>query len=204
MSRRDRRSVQAPPDLTSLLDVLFILIFAALIRTAAVQQAAAKPAPPVPPPVLPPPVKLESQQLQARALSSLAKELASRPYVIARIAATGTLTELELGDKLTKLTTPLLEHSPDPDVGLAYLGDRAEELRICRVISTQLNVAELGGYLVVLAPDKHLADLPHALYEGLRRDIDRCLRDQQALAVLVDPTLEQTKPEPTAPKPEAP
>jgi len=100
------------------------------------------------------------------------------------------VTALELGDQVTKLDTPLLEHSPDPDIGIAYLGDRAAELRVCRVIGVQLGAPDLAKYLVIIAPDQHLADLPHALYEGLRRDIDRCLADQQALAVLVDPSVE--------------
>jgi hypothetical protein len=188
--RHRRRFVHAAPDLTSLFDVLFILIFAALIRTAAVQQAAAQPAPHPAPPIpvpKPPPVKLATAELQAAALADLGKQLAARPYVVVRVSAAGTITALELGDKLTQLDTPLLEHSPDPDIGLAYLGDRAAELRICRVIATQLGVPDLARFLVIVAPDKHLADLPHALYEGLRRDVDRCLADQSALAVLVDP-----------------
>ncbi|HET7502744.1 MAG TPA: hypothetical protein VFK02_17100 [Kofleriaceae bacterium] len=37
---RARRHVRRPPDLTSLFDVLFIVVFAALIRAAAVQHAA--------------------------------------------------------------------------------------------------------------------------------------------------------------------
>jgi hypothetical protein len=192
--RHRRRFVHAAPDLTSLFDVLFILIFAALIRTAAVQQAGAQPAPhPVPaiPVPKPPPVKLANADLQAAALTDLGKQLAARPYVVVRVSAAGAITALELGDQLTKLDTPLLEHSPDPDIGLAYLGDRAAELRICRVIATQLGVADLARFLVIVAPDKHLADLPHALYEGLRRDIDRCLADQSALAVLVDPMVGQ-------------
>lgn len=195
--RRARRHVRVPPDLTSLFDVLFIVIFAALIRAAAVEQAAAEAATPPAPKPLPPPVKLATADLQAAALADLGKQLASRPYVVVRIAATGAISALELGDTVTPLATPLLEHSPDPDIGLAYLGDRAAELRICRVIAVQLAVPELARYLVILAPDKHLADLPHALYEGLRRDIDRCLADQQALAVLVDPTVGQ----PPAPTP---
>lgn len=190
--RPRRRYVHAAPDLTSLFDVLFILVFAALIRTAAVQQAVAaeKAAPPPPKPAVPPPppVELASAQLHTAALSDLGKQLASRPYVVVRVAATGTLTALELGDKITKLDTPLLEHSPDPDIAVAYLGERAAELRVCRVIAVQLGLPDLARYLVILAPDKHLADLPHALYEGLRRDIDRCLTDQHALAVLVDPS----------------
>ncbi|HEY5949722.1 MAG TPA: hypothetical protein VIV40_29710 [Kofleriaceae bacterium] len=190
--RRARRHVRVPPDLTSLFDVLFIVIFAALIRAAAVEKAAAEAATPKPV-VQPPPVKLANAQLQAAALADLGKQLASRPYVVARISS-GAITALELGDKITKLDTPLLEHSPDPDVAIAYLGDRAAELRICRVIAVQLVTADLAGYLVIIAPDQHVADLPHALYEGLRRDIDRCLADQQALAVLVDPSVEAAAP----------
>lgn len=200
--RHRRRFVHTAPDLTSLFDVLFILIFAALIRTAAVQQAAAQPPPPPPPkpkPVPPPPVKLATAQLQAAALADLGKQLASRPYVVVRVSGAGAITALEISDKVTKLDTPLLEHSPDPDVALAYLGDRAAELRVCRVIAVQLGVPDLARFLVIIAPDVHLADLPHALYEGLRRDIDRCLTDQQALAVLVDPSVASVPSTPSTP-----
>jgi hypothetical protein len=197
--KKRRRYVHVPPDLTSLFDVLFILIFAALIRTAAVSQAAAQSA--APQPVSPlPPVKLANAQLQAAALADLGKQLASRPYVVVRIS-TSTMTSLEIGDKHIKLTTPLLEHNPDPDIAITYLGDRAAELRICRVIATQLAVSDLGNYLVIIAPDQHVADLPHALYDGLRRDIDRCLTDQQALAVLIDPSIETTGTSPPATPP---
>jgi hypothetical protein len=192
VSRRSRRHVRVPPDLTSLFDVLFIVIFAALIRAAAVEQAAAQAATPKPKQPSPPPVQLATAQLHTAALADLGTQLAARPYVVVRIA-NGAITALEIGDKITKLDTPLLEHSPDPDIGIAYLGDRAAELRICKVIAGQFAAADLAGYLVILAPDQHLPDLPHALYEGLRRDIDRCLADQQALAVLVDPSVE-TKP----------
>ncbi len=191
-----RRYVHAGPDLTSLFDVLFILVFAALIRTAAVQQAAAAataqppPAPAPARPAEPPAVKLASAQLHAAALANFGQQLAARPYVVVRVAAAGTLTGLEVDNQVTKLDTPLLEHSPDPDVAVAYLGERAAELRVCRVIAVQLGLPDLSRYLVIIAPDQHLADLPHALYEGLRRDIDRCLSDQHALAVLVDPSVE--------------
>ena len=197
--RRARRHVRVPPDLTSLFDVLFIVIFAALIRAAAVEQAAAQAAtPPVPKPQ-PPPVELANADLQAAALADLGQQLAARPYVVVRVSK-GAIKSLELGDNITTLDTPLLEHSPDPDVSIAYLGDRAAELRICRVIQVQVGVPDLAQYLVIIAPDQHLPDLPHALYEGLRRDIDRCLADQQALAVLVDPSV-QAK---TAPRGAAP
>ena len=198
---RSRRHAHRPPDLTSMFDVLFIVVFAALIRAAAVEQAAAQAAtPPVKP--LSPPVKLASAQLQEAALADLGKQLAARPYVVVRVGASA-IKAIELGDKITSLDTPLLEHSPDPDVAIAYLGDRAAELRICRVIAVQLRVPDLASYLVIIAPEQHLADLPHALYEGMRRDIDRCLAEQQALAVLVDPSVE-TKAGAPAPQGAAP
>lgn len=205
--RRQRRHVRVPPDLTSLFDVLFIVIFVALIRAAAADKAAAEAAAPPPKPAVPPPpVELASAQLHTAALADLGKQLASRPYVVVRVAASGNLTGLELGDKVTKLDTPLLEHDPDPDIGLAYLGERAAELRVCRVIAVQLGLPDLARYLVIFAPDQHLADLPHALYEGLRRDIDRCLTEQHALAVLVDPSALTSPgaPTPGAPTPGAP
>jgi hypothetical protein len=185
--------VRQPPDLTSLIDVLFIVIFAALIRAVSVEQAAAQAAAAPPPKPLPPPVTLATAELHDAALADLGKQLASRPYVVVRVTA-GSITALEADDSITKLDTPLLEHSPDPDITISYLGDRAADTRICRVVALQLRVTDLSSYLVIIAPDKHLADLPHALYEGLRRDIDRCLADQQALAVLVDPSVETTSP----------
>src|SRR5262249_49890108 len=69
-----------------------------------------------------------------------------------------------------------------------YLGDRAAELRVCRLATLHLGLADLSGYLVIVAPDRPLADLPHALYEGLHRDLDRCLSDQRGIAALVDPS----------------
>lgn len=170
--RRTRRSAK-PPDLTSLFDVLFIVIFAALIRAAAVQQAAAEPAP------LPPPEPLDPASLHARALV----ELGARPAVVVRVSAAGTVTAIEADGQTTQLDVPLLEHVADPDVAVAYLGDRSLELRMCRIAALHLGVAELASYLVIVAPAARLADLPHALYDGLHRDLDRCA----GLAVIVEP-----------------
>lgn len=196
--RARRRFVNPAPDLTSLFDVLFILVFAALIRAAAVQQAAAAQPPPAPEPPPkpappPPPVELATAELHAAALADLGKQLASRPYVVVRVSAAGTITGLETGGNVKPLDTPLLEHSPDPDIVLAYLGDRSSELRVCRVVAVHLGEPDLARYLVIVAPDRELADLPHALYTGLRRDIERCFADQQALAVLVDPSAARTQ-----------
>jgi hypothetical protein len=162
MTRRARR--QPPPDLTSLFDVLFIVIFAALIRAAAAQHAAeAKPLP------LPPPKPLDPASLQARA----GTQVAQRPTVIVRVGVDGRTTE--------PVIDSLLEPSQDPDVALSYRGD------ICSLVHAHDPTLDLAAALVIIAPAARLADLPHALYEGLRRDVDRCLQDHHGLAVIVEP-----------------
>jgi hypothetical protein len=182
--RRSRRARQPPPDLTSLFDVLFIVIFAALIRAAAVQQAAAQP--PAPPPK-PQPQPMDPRSLQARALASIDKQLAARPAIVVRVSAAGTITALERDGQTIALDVPLLEHVADPDVAVAYLGDRSAELRACRVAALHANLPDLANYLVVIAPDRPLAELPHALHDGLHRDVDRCLSEQHGIAVIVTP-----------------
>lgn len=183
---RPRRHVRRPPDLTSLFDVLFIVVFAALIRAAAVEHAAARPPEPPPrpsAPVIPPAVAA----LRQRALADLEAQLASRTALVVRITKDGTIDALEVEGKRIALAAPLLEHSPDPDIVVAYLGDRSADLRVCRIAALHLGVTELSRYLVILAPALAFADLPHALFDGLHRDLDRCLTEQHGLAALVDP-----------------
>ena len=179
MTRQRRRHV--PPDLTSLFDVLFIVIFAALIRAAAAQHAAAEAAPPP----APQPAPLDPASLQARAVA----ELGQRPSIVLRVSGAGTLTALEANGAVQPLDVPLVEPSRDPDVALSYLGDRSAELRACRIAQLHLGVPDLARYLVIVAPERALADLPHALFDGLHRDVDRCLAEQHGLAVIVDPTV---------------
>jgi hypothetical protein len=180
-----RRARYRPPDLTSLFDVLFIVVFAALIRAAAVENAAAHPpAQPRPSaPATPPAVGA----LRQRALSELGADLAARTALVVRIRGDGTVEALEAGDRRIALDAPLLEHNPDPDVAVAYLGDRTAELRVCHIAAVHLGTPELSRYLVIIAPQLPLADLQHALYEGLHRDLDRCMTEQHGLAALVDP-----------------
>ena len=180
-----------PPDLTSLFDVLFIVIFACLIRAAGAEHAVAQTLAPPPrrPPVAVAP--LDPASLHARALGQLDRELAAKTAVVVRIAAAGTITALESGGKVEPLDVPLLEHEPDPDVEVAYLGDRSSALTVCGVVAVHLGAAdgELRDYLVIIAPALALDDLPHALYEGLFRDVERCQTDHHGLAVIVDPTM---------------
>ena len=183
-----RRRVHRTADLTSLLDVLFILIFASLIRTAALQNAEANEAPPAKPVVpMPPQPPAEIAALRTRALANLDQQLASRTPLVIRVSPQGVLVAIEADGKKLPLDVPLLEHSPDPDIGVAYLGERSAELRVCRVAALHLQAKDLAAYLVIIAPAAPLADLPHALYQGLHRDLDRCLTDQRGLATIVDP-----------------
>ena len=183
---RSRRRVRQPPDLTSLFDVLFIVVFVALIRAAAAQSMAAqppvKPVTPQPPP--PPP---EIAQLRTEALANLEKDLEGRTPIVLRVSAEGAITALEIGGEKRPLDVPLLEHSADPDAAIAYLGDRSAELRVCRIAAVHLGVADLSKWLVIISPAIALADLKRALVRGLQEDLLRCA-EQHGIATIVDPT----------------
>jgi hypothetical protein len=185
VSARYTRHVRRPPDLTSLFDVLFIVVFAVLIRGAAVQQEAEamRPKPPQPGPPPPPP---DLAALRERALAAVAASVAERQPLVARVTSAGKQVGLELADRDVALDVPLLEHSPDPDVALAYLGDRSADLRLCRIAALHLGVPDLAAFLVIVTPDAPHADLRRALHEGLRRDTERCLADQRGIAVMID------------------
>lgn len=188
--------------MTSLIDVLFILVFASLVQTAAARKSASTsptPAPtPTPAPVAAPvivdagapldagPLVTDRGALRDQALSALATSLAIRPVLIARVTRDGMLTALELPDRTIALGVPLLERVPDRDVVVAYLGDRSPDLQICRIASLRLG-EDLHPYLVVIAPEVGLADLQVALVTGLAHDAARCQRDQGVAAVVVDP-----------------
>jgi len=60
---------------------------------------------------------------------------------------------------------------------------------LCRIAARRLGAADLARYLVIVAPAAALDDLPEALFEGLHRDLDRCLSELRGLAALVDPTM---------------
>ncbi|MEZ4361161.1 MAG: hypothetical protein R3B48_13330 [Kofleriaceae bacterium] len=199
-----RRAVPAPSSLTSLVDVLFILVFAALVQRAAASasSSAALPAPvvaPIGPPASarwqPPPA---NEELRQRAIRELAAAMQGRPAVIARVTARGVLTSLELaqsagdappapGARLA-LELPLLERVEDPDIAVGYLGDRDATRRICALIAARLPEALAESALVVIAVDESLRDLMIALVGGLRRDVERCGHDHGAAAVLLDST----------------
>jgi hypothetical protein len=209
---RIRRRVRRPPDLTSLFDVLFIVVFVALIRAATAQQAAEAPPPiptPEPPkrPPQPPQPPPDVAALRTRALATFGAELAARTPLVIRVAiapadtgsAAGSarITGIEADGKRLAVDIPLLELSADPDVEVAYLGDRSADLRLCRVAALRLSAADLARYLVIVSPDRPLSDGKHALRDGLLRDLDRCFSEQRGLATIVPPA----PPEPPKNKP---
>jgi hypothetical protein len=177
-----RRRQNRGPDLTSLIDVLFILVFAALIQTASHvpdEVEAAEPEP-EPAPVVDAGVPDAASQIPT-------PELAGRIVVLARVDAGGILTALEVAGGAIQVGLPLVEPSPDPDVVLAYAGDRSPDLRVCRIVALTIAVPDLSNHVVVITTARPLEELTHALAEGLRRDVGRCLADQAGLAILVDP-----------------
>jgi hypothetical protein len=115
------------------------------------------------------------------------RDLAARDTVIIRISTAGMVTALEHAHAVTPLDVPLLEHDADPDVAITYLGERSAELRLCRIAALHLPDIDLAQQLVIFAPAAPLADLPHALFDGLHRDVERCLTEQHGLAVVVEP-----------------
>lgn len=193
MSRR------GPPryaSLTSLLDVLFILLFAALVQSAQlVAQADAGPPAPAPGEAEAqattdagiPAVDSPRSPLRERALARLAESMRARRIVYAHVSATGTLVAIAPEDGAhIELGVPLVARVSDPDVGVAYLGDDSAALRICSLVRTQLGLADLDQHIVVIVPERPLVELVVALVEGLRRDQARCLADDGAPAVLLD------------------
>jgi hypothetical protein len=194
-----RAAPLAPSSLTSLVDVLFILVFAALVQRAATverkPEAEVEPAEPAvaaasawrPPP--------QTEALRQAAISTLANELQQRPALIARVSRRGVLISLEIpaeGRAVIPVELPLIEPVSDPDVAIGYVGARDASRRICAVAAAQLAAAgaptaTLEGMLVVIAVDAPLAELTVALVNGLRRDVEHCLSAHRAAAVLLDP-----------------
>jgi hypothetical protein len=197
---RSKRHVRRPPDLTSLFDVLFIVVFVALIRAAAAQHEVARLTPPPPPPKPAPPGPPPTvAALRTKALADLDRELAARTPLVVRISAQverdrvkGTLAALEHEGQTIPLDVPLLADSRDPDVEVAYLGETSAELRVCRIAAVHLRLPDLAHHLVIVVPDRPYADLKRAagsraLFEGLEHDVTRCFTEQRGIAALLDP-----------------
>lgn len=209
---RTRRTVQYAP-LTSLLDVMFILVFASLIHSAALEKkhseaatiekpappptpaAPAAPAPPVDPAVQ---AARDAEELRRAALAQMVTGLEGRSPVVVRIGRDGQLRGLERvsdGRVVTApLGLPLVERVPDPDVALVYLGERPDGPHLCSLLRLHLGARDLSDTMIIVAPDVPLAQLPVALALGLQRDAERCPADQRGIAVIVDPRAARAAP----------
>jgi hypothetical protein len=211
-------------ELTSLLDVLFIVVFAALVhasglvdraRRAPKLTSAKRPKARPARPTAPGPdagvatdgaaarrvsARADPQALRRSAASALVAASARAGVVRVRVSAAGRITGLtvESGGLTRTLVVdmPLLERVPDPNVGVAYLGHRSAALRVCTAVRRALGWPTLRGALVILQPVKPLAELQVALVEGLRADQNRCYREERGLAVILDsdPDNEKTAP----------
>jgi len=209
--RRGRPLVQYST-MTSFLDVLFLLVFAALIHAADLAQkaSAARDRPKAPPAaVAPVPVPsgpaaaIDPERLRKVAVAEILAGLESRQAVVARLGADGRLRQLERRQDgapvVTPVELPLVERVPDPDIALVYLGERSPDLRLCSLIRLQLGTPDLADTIVIVALDLPLDRLPLALARGLQRDVDRCTGDQRGVAVLLDPRAAGEPPAPPAP-----
>lgn len=197
------RHVRRPPDLTSLFDVLFIVVFAALIRAAAVENAAAHPPVPAPPRPSAPETPPQVAALRQRALANIDADLAARIPLVVRISRDGTIESIEAGGTQRRLVAPLVEPSPNPELRLAYSGDISPQQRVCRIAAREVGAADLSRYLVIMVPAVALNDLPESLHDGLYRDLKRCRDEQNGEAALVDPTTLPAA-HPAGPAPAAP
>jgi len=207
-----RRTVQYAP-LTSMLDVMFILVFASLIHGAALEKRSSEAAvveKPVEKPSLPPAAQppapadpavqaaRDAEELRRAAMDQLVTGLEGRSPVVARIGRDGRLRALDrvTGGNVVSmpLGLPLLERVPDPDIALVYLGDRHDGPRLCSLLRLHLGARDLSDTLIIVAPDVPLEQLSVALARGLQRDAERCLADQRGVAVIVDPRGTQSAP----------
>jgi len=192
--------------MTSFLDVLFLLVFAALIHAAALAQkasalAAEKPKPktaavaPVP---TGPAAAIDPERLRKVAVAEILAGLESRQAVVARVGPDGRLRQLERRQDgkplVTPVELPLVEKVPDPDINLVYLGERSPDLRLCSLLRLQLGAADLADTMVIVALDVPLDQMSVALARGLQRDVDRCTGDQRGVAVILDPRAQDQPP----------
>lgn len=177
-----RRRAPASGSLTSLLDVLFILVFAALVQASTRPTPARATAAPTPPPTVAPP-----DAVRATATAILTDQLAHAPIAVVRLRADGVLLEVDGGDGPRGMGAPLLVTDPDRDVGVRYAADLDPSLGLCPRVTRALATTSLAGWVIAIAPAVSRAELPVALVTGLERDAARCQRDHGATPVLVEP-----------------
>ena len=176
------RAYRRHGDLTSFVDVLFLLLFAALVRErGAVAEAAEEPAPADL--TVPGPGADEEATLQAA--RSVAELLAVDEVILVAVSASGVLQTVERAGESVQLGIPLLRRTDDARV-VAYLGDDAPGVRLCSLATSALPTPGAASRpLLVVATSRPERELGYALARGLRRDVASCLEDAGAYALWI-------------------
>lgn len=187
--RRQRYS-----SLTSLVDVLFILLFASLVqqrRLAANPAHAepaleAEPAEAAPPDAgaLPPAADSESPADPHAAARAIAGRLDTKEVVFVAVNNDGDIFSVESGDQTLEVHLPLLRQTDDTRV-VVYDADENAQARLCRVVASVLGRPDLDGNLVLVTTARPIRELSYALVRGLRHDVSACPDDAGAYGLLV-------------------
>lgn len=184
-----RRNVLRHSQLTSLVDVLFILLFASLVQQRrAAEASTADTTAPEPatvtdtvdagaPDATPPPA---DPHASARAV---ADQLETDTVVLVALDDAGTVTSIERGGHRQAADLPLLRATVDHRV-VVYAAADNPALRLCRVVADALG-GDIRGALILVSTYRELRGLPYALVRGLRADTARCIDDAGAYALVV-------------------
>ncbi len=173
--------------LTSLVDVLFILLFASLVQQRRAAMAANPPAEPVPEPAptidAGPPEPEEDLHAEAR---GVAEQLETDTVILVAVDRTGTIASIEHRGTAVAVDVPLLRATADERV-VAYAAVERPDQRLCKLVAHAV-AEDLAGALILISTEQNLRDMPYALVRGLRADAARCVDDAGAYALLVRPT----------------
>ena len=188
--KRARRS----PTLTSLVDVLFILLFASLVQqrraghARAAEVAAAEAEAPdagVPDAGAPDAGSgTEPRPDPHTAARAVRDRLHAERVVLVAVGGGGILRSVEVDGVRRELGVGLLRATGDARV-VVYAAEDRPELRLCNVIVAALGAEVVNGALALVTTERPLRELPYALVQGLRSDTARCLQDAGAYALLI-------------------
>lgn len=179
----------AASQLTSLVDVLFILLFASLVQQRRSAQAAdvVSPTPLEDPPAAPadagvadaapPPADPHA------AARAVAAQLETDTVILVAVDRTGTVVSIENGGETFAVDHPLLRATVDQRVVTYNATERPDE-RVCKLVAKTVGV-DIAGSLVLVTTEEALRDMPYALVRGLRDDAARCIDDAGAYALII-------------------
>ena len=166
-------------ELTSLVDVLFVLLFASLVHQGrvAAQGDADKAEPP-------PESPAENSVDPVAAAREVASRVDADRVIYMVVSAAGTVVSIEADGRPLAVEVPLLQSTQDTRV-IVYNGDDDPSRRLCRIAADALGSQKLDRALVLVTTELPLRRLGYALVRGLRRDTARCLDDAGGYALVV-------------------